>query len=131
MLNNIEADSLGKRAALANRDDITDVDFEGRGAVDRDVTVTFFVTSVLGDVVKVITTDNDSAFHLGGDYQTFQHTSTNGNITCERTFFIDVVTFDGRLGCFESKTNRAVVAWCTSFQKDLLGAEEDTVLFLE
>ena len=42
--------------ALADHNLITGLDSqEGRGAVDRDHLVAFLITTVLGDVVKVIT----------------------------------------------------------------------------
>ena len=99
--------------------------------MDRDVTVTFFVTSVLGDVVEVITTDDNGAFHLAGDHKTFKDTSSNGHVSGKGAFFIHVVTFDGGLWCFKSKTNGSVVAWGTSLHQDFLATKEDAILLLE
>ena len=67
---NVEADGLGKGTALANGDDITGLDTEGRGAVHGDVLVTLLESVVLLDVVKIITTDDQSAVHFGGDHNT-------------------------------------------------------------
>ena len=131
MGNDIEAYCFGKGSALADGHDITNVTFKGRGAMDRDVTVTFFVTSVLGDVVEVITTDDNGAFHLAGDHKTFKDTSSNGHVSGKGAFFIHVVTFDGGLWCFKSKTNGSVVAWGTSLHQDFLATKEDAILLLE
>ena len=65
MGNDIEAYCFGKGSALADGHDITNVTFKGRGAVDGDISVTFFVTSIFSDVVKVITTDYNGTFHFG------------------------------------------------------------------
>ena len=113
-MNNIEAYSFGKRAALADGYNISNIAFKGRGTVDGDVTVTFFVTSIFSNVVEVITTDNNSALHLGRDNKTLEDTTTNGYVTSERTFFINVVTINGSLGCFESKSDGSVVTRGTS-----------------
>jgi len=131
VLDNVEADGLGERTALADGNNITDVAFEGGGAVDRDVAVTLFITAVLGNVVKVITADDDGALHLGGDNKTLEDTAANGDVTGEGAFFVDVVTVNGSLGCFETKTDGPVVARCAALKEDLLGAEEDAVLLLE
>ena len=67
---NVEAHSLGQRAALANSHDITGLDTEGRGAVNGNVLVALLKSVVLLDVVKVIASDDDSPRHLGGDNDT-------------------------------------------------------------
>jgi len=55
---NIEANSLGEGTALADSDDITDGDTESRRAVNGDLVVTFLESSVLGQVVQVIASDD-------------------------------------------------------------------------
>ena len=131
MLDNVEADGLREWTALADGNNISDLAFEGGGAVDRDVAVTLFVTAVLGDVVKVITADDDGALHLGGDDKTLEDTASNGDVPGEGAFFVDVVAINGSLGCFETKTNGPVVSGCAALEKNFLGAEEDTILLLE
>ncbi len=70
LADNVEADSLGDRAALANSHDITGLDTESGGAVNGDVLVTLLESVVLLDVMEVITSDDDSSCHLGGDNDT-------------------------------------------------------------
>ena len=55
---NVEANSLGEGTALADSDDITDSDTESRRAVNGDLVVTFLESSVLGQVVQVIASDD-------------------------------------------------------------------------
>lgn len=63
--NNVESDSLRKRSALANSNDITDFDTESWGAVSWNSVVALLKTIVLFDVMEVVTSDNDCALHLG------------------------------------------------------------------
>ena len=58
---NIEADSLGKRAALADGHDITDLDTEGWGAVARDGLMALLESVILLDVMKVIASDDNGS----------------------------------------------------------------------
>ena len=55
---NVEANSLGEGTTLADSDDITDSDTESRRAVNGDLVVTFLESSVLGQVVQVIASDD-------------------------------------------------------------------------
>merc|ERR1712113_1059978 len=61
----VESHRLGQRSALADSDNVTLLDDEARGAMGRDHAVTLLKTPVLPDVVEVIPTERDSAFHLG------------------------------------------------------------------
>jgi len=61
---NIEVNSLGQRSALSNQDNVTFLDSESRGAVSRDVSVSFFVSVVFGDVVEIIPSDDNSPLHF-------------------------------------------------------------------
>jgi len=64
LADNVEADSLGKRTALANSDNITSLDAEGGGAVNGNVVMTLLKSSVLGDEVEVIASDHDGPCHF-------------------------------------------------------------------
>lgn len=70
LADNIEADGLGEWSALADGNDITSTETEGWGAVSGDGLVALLESVVLLDEVEVITTDNDSVLHLGGDNDT-------------------------------------------------------------
>jgi len=65
LADNVEANSLGKRSALADGNNISDFEAESWGAVSRDGPVALLEPVVLLDVVKVITADDDSVLHLG------------------------------------------------------------------
>ena len=70
LADNIEANSLGDGAALADSDNITNADAEGGGAVGGDGLVALLKTVVLLDVVEVVAADDDGVLHLGGDHDT-------------------------------------------------------------
>lgn len=65
-LDNVEADGLGKRSALANGHDVTLLNTGESGrAVSGDVLVSLLESVVLLDVMKVVSSDNDGSLHLG------------------------------------------------------------------
>lgn len=66
-LENVEADGLAQRSALADGDDISFLDSETWADVDGDVSVSLLESVVLLDVVEIVSSDDDSASHLGGD----------------------------------------------------------------
>jgi len=105
MGDDVELDSLGQRTALSNSNNVTLVDREAWGAVCVDVLVTLLETTVLLDVVKVITTDDNGALHLGGDDKTLENLSTNGNISSEGALLVDVVSLDGSIGGLNAKAD--------------------------
>jgi hypothetical protein len=57
----VEADGLGERPALANDDLVTGLDTESGGDVCGEVLVALLVTGVLGNEVKVFTADDQGA----------------------------------------------------------------------
>ena len=63
----VESNGLGKGTALSDGDNISCLDSEGRTAVGSDVLVSLFETTVLSDVVKVVSSHDDSSLHLSGD----------------------------------------------------------------
>lgn len=67
----------------------------------RDVAVSLFVPVVFGDVMKVVSSDDDGSLHLSADDDSLQYFSTNGDTTSEGTLLIDVCAFNSFLGCFE------------------------------
>lgn len=64
LTNDVKANSLRKRSALANSNNITNSETESWGAVSCHSSVTLFKSVVLLDVVKVVTTNNDCVLHL-------------------------------------------------------------------
>ena len=70
LADNVEANSLGKRSALADSNDISDSEAESGGAVSRDGLVALLESVVLLDKVQVVTADNNGVLHLGRDDDT-------------------------------------------------------------
>ena len=105
MGDDVELDSLGQRTALSNGDNVTLLHGEAWGAVSVNVLVTLLETTVLLDVVKVITTDNNGALHLGGDDKTLEDLSTDGNISSEGALLVDVGSLDGSIGGLDAESD--------------------------
>jgi hypothetical protein len=77
-LDDVEADGLGEGFALANSDDVTLLDSgESGGAVSGEVLVSLLESVVLGDVVEVISSDDDGSSHLGRSDNTPIHIIIN------------------------------------------------------
>ena len=68
-----------------------------------DVSVSLLVSVVLRNVVQVISSDDDGSLHFGGDDNTLENLSSDRYAASERTFLIDVVSFNGFLGSFEAE----------------------------
>ena len=64
LADDVEANGLGERAALANSHDITDLDTEGGGAMGRHSLMAFLEPVILLDVMKVIASDDDGPRHF-------------------------------------------------------------------
>ncbi|ANB12926.1 hypothetical protein AWJ20_1204 [Sugiyamaella lignohabitans] len=101
----VESDGLGDGTTLTNGDDITLVDTESRGDVGSEVLVSLLVTVVLGDVVQVVTSQDDGTVHLGGNNGTGEDTASDGDKSDEGALLVNVRTLDGLLGGLETKTN--------------------------
>jgi len=61
---NVEADGLGEGTALANSHDITGLDTESGGAVNGNVVMALLKSSVLGNEVQVIASDDNGPCHF-------------------------------------------------------------------
>ena len=86
----VEADRLGKRAALADGDDVSVLDLEGRGEVGGQVAVALLETVVLLDVVQVVTADRDRALHLGRHADTAEDAAADRHVAGERALVVNV-----------------------------------------
>jgi hypothetical protein len=102
---NIESHSLGERTALSNGDNISFLDRKGRRAVSGKVLVSLFKTTVLLDVVKVVSSDNDSVLHLGGHDQTHKNSSSDGNVSGEGALLVNISSLDSGIRSLESKAD--------------------------
>ena len=74
-----------------------------------DVPVSFFVTVIFGDVVEVVSSDDNGPLHFGGDDDSLEDFASDGDVAGEGAFLIDVVSFDGLFGGFESEAYVFVV----------------------
>jgi hypothetical protein len=103
--NNVESDRLGKGTALSNGDNISFLDGKGRTAVGSNILVSLFETTVLSDVVKVISSYNDSSLHLGGDDLSGQNSSSNGDVSGKGALLVDEGSLNGGIGGLDSESN--------------------------
>ena len=109
-LKNVVLNGLGEGTALTDGHTITLLDVEAGRAVDSHGSVTLLIPVVLGDVVKVVTTDDDGALHLGGANDAGENATTDANIRSEGALLIDVSSLDGALRSAETKTDLLVEA---------------------
>lgn len=69
------------------------------------VGVTLFETTVLLDVVHVVSANNECSLHLGGDDNTSEHASTDGDISSEGALLVNISSLDGLGRCLDSQTD--------------------------
>lgn len=67
------------------------------------------VSVVFGDIVEVVASHDDGALHFGGDDNSLEYFSSDGDVAGEGTLLIDVVALDGLLGCSEVEAYVLVV----------------------
>jgi len=101
----VEPDRLGQGAALSDRYDVPLLHGEGGGAVHGDVLVALLESAVLLDVVQVIPPDDDGALHLGRYDEPLQDAAADRNVPREGALLVDVISFDGGIGRFDSETD--------------------------
>lgn len=75
--------------------------------MDTHVTMSLFKTIVFSNVMKIVPANDNGTLHLQFLYNSGQDTSTNGDITSEWTFFVNVCTFNG-LKTKEKKNNNLI-----------------------
>ena len=101
--------------------------------------MSFLETLIFLHVVEIISTDNNSVGHLGGnnhtpEIRTLLHDSTSdGDISSERAFLIDVISFNSFTGGFEAKSNILPIAdtFGRFFGEEFLGVQEQGILLLK
>merc|ERR550534_5710 len=99
----IESNSLGERSILSHCDKITEIDIsKTRAHVRGEGLVTFLVSLVLLDKMKVIPSQNNRTIHLHRLHNPCENSSSDADISCERTFFVDVMAFHSVAWCLES-----------------------------
>ena len=64
--------------------------------------MSFFVSIVFRNVMKVISSDDNGSLHFGRDADTLEDSSSDGDVAGEGAFLINVGGFDGFLGGSEA-----------------------------
>lgn len=129
--------SVESSPAFSNGNRVARIDTDESGAkVGSQIFVALFITIVLWNKVKIVTTKNNCALHFGAHHDTGENTATNGHVRCEWTFFVNVFSLDGFTWRLESKTNLLVPAVVGAFHCNLLGEvafaiQENALLLLE
>ena len=67
----------------------------------RDVSVSLLVSLVLSNVVKVVSSDDDGVLHLGRGHHSSDDSTSDTDVTGERTFLIDIGSAYGIIGDVE------------------------------
>lgn len=104
-LQDVESNSLRKRSALTNDNNVTLLDTESWGNVSSDVLVSLLVSVVFWNKVEVVSSDDDSSVHFGGNNSSGQNLTSDGDVTDEWTLLVNVRTLDGRLRGLEAQTD--------------------------
>ena len=126
-------DGFCEGSALSNEDDVSLFDCESGRAMGGDVSVSFLISVVFGDVVKIISSDNYGSLHFGWDDDALEDLTPDGNVGGKWTFFINVVGLNGFLWSFEVEAYVLIVPDSRGrfFGLQFFTVEEDVVLFLE
>ena len=101
----VETDSLAKRSAFTDDDDISFLNVESWWAVNWNVSVSLFISVVFWDVVKIISSDDNGSLHFSWDANTLENFTSDWDVAGEWAFFINVSGFDSFLWGSESKTD--------------------------
>ncbi len=104
---------------------------ESGSAVSSDCSMSLLISVILFDEMDIVSSNDNGVSHLCGNHNTLEDFSSNANIACERTLFINISSANGLLGSFEAKTNVLVVsnASFSSTFNELSVLEETSLLF--
>jgi hypothetical protein len=100
--------------------------------VRSNILVPLLKTTVLLDVVQVVPSDDNCILHLSGDNLSIQNSSSDGNVSGEGTFLVDVVSLNSGVRSLDSKTNVLDEAHGLCFRRahSTLARNEDSILLL-
>lgn len=62
--------------------------------MNRHVSVSLFKTIVFPDIMKIVAANHNGPLHFHLDDNTTKNSPSNGNVASERTFLIDVCSFN-------------------------------------
>lgn len=135
-LQDVEPHRLAEGSAFSHCNDVTYGHVpEAWGEVDRHVLMSLLKTVVLADVMQVVPSDDDGPLHLHLGHHTRKNPASDGHVSSEGAFLINVSTGNSLSGCFEAQANVSVITWellfATSFNsKNPLLVLEDGGLLL-
>ena len=101
----VEVNGLAERSTFTDDDNISFLDWESWWAMDWKISVSLFISIVFGNVVEIISSDNDGSLHLCGDTDSLEDLSSDWNVAGEWALFVNVGWFDGFLWGSESKSD--------------------------
>ena len=101
--------------------------------MDWNVSVSLFVSVVLWNVVKIISSDDNGSLHFSGDADTLENFSSDGYVAGEWAFLVNIGWFDGLFGGSESKSDVFNISNSGGgfFSEEFFSVQEDVFLFLE
>ena len=67
--------------------------------------MSLFISIVFGNVVEIISSDDDGSLHFCGNADTLEDLSSDWNVAGEWALFVNVGWFDGFLWSSESKSD--------------------------
>lgn len=67
--------------------------------------MSFFISIVFRDIVKIVSSDDNGSLHFGGDADAFQDSASDGDVAGEGAFLIDVGGFNGLFGGSEAESD--------------------------
>lgn len=89
--------------------------------------MSLLVSVVLGNVVKIVSSENNGSVHLGGDDSTSEDSTSDGDKANKGALLVNVVTLDSFLGGLETETNFLIPSLGLSVDLGL-GVEENVRL---
>lgn len=95
--------------------------------------MSFFISIIFGNIMEVVTPNNDSPLHFGGDANSLEDLAPDGDSGCEWTFSIDVLGFNGFLRGPEPKSNILIEPDSRAglLGQQLFAVQEHVLLFLK
>jgi len=103
--NNIESYSLREGATLTNGNNISFLDRKGGTAMGSNILVSLFKTTILSNVVKVVSSNNKSSLHLSGNNLSRENSTSDRHVASERTFFVDKRSFNSGVRGLNTEAN--------------------------
>lgn len=98
-----------------------------------DISVPFLISVIFWHVVKIVTSNDNSPLHFSRNADTLEDLSSDGDVTGEGAFLINVSAFDGFLRSFEAKSNILKISDSSGclLSEQLLAIEKHIFLLLE